>query len=325
MTALKTTNPLLFEEKYAFWPNRYTDFDVHWEKMKDESSQSMKARLVATGRLKVDHLGNLAEGAKIVLMSGPTNGEPIPCTTVPPLRINHISLEITFPNELMVENKHATNMFSQQFRVGKGNCLFGTDEQKANKKKFKDKQDIKKGLVTQTMFKTFLRGMQEFEAEQKERLKKDETEEDEQGSYEQGNYEEDSDDDHSGDRHHSRNSYPGRNYFQHGRHIGSPGRPYQQRFTPTSEMKDATTMAANMTIGSNSVPTEETPHKNKESLDVEVAIDKMVMEPVLRASLAGSPQVGCIFRQHGRVFYIISSPTRPLCSLHKTLGLSNQG
>ena len=38
MTALKTTNPLLFEEKYAFWPNRYTDFDVHWEKMKDEAS-----------------------------------------------------------------------------------------------------------------------------------------------------------------------------------------------------------------------------------------------------------------------------------------------
>ena len=184
MSALKTTNPLLFEEKYAFWSNRYTDFDVHWEKTKDEVSQTVKARLVATGRLKIHHLGNLAEGAKVVLMSGPTGGEPMPCTTVPPLRINHISLVITFPHELEIENEHATNTFSQQFRVGKSNCLFGTGEQNTNKKIFKEKQDIKRGLMSRAMVTSLIRGIHEYDMEQKEKLKKEETEPTEQGSYE---------------------------------------------------------------------------------------------------------------------------------------------
>ena len=67
-------------------------------------------------------------------------------------------------------------------------------------------------------------------------------------------------------------------------------------------MKDAVAMTSKMTIGkTNSAPTEETLHKNNESLDEDMAFNKVVIEPVLQESLAGLPQVGFILRPPGRV------------------------
>ena len=305
MSALKTTNPLLFEDKYAFWSNRYTDFDVHWEKTRDDINQVVKAQLVATGRLRIDHLGKLAEGAKVVLMSGPTCGNPMPCTTVPPLRINHVFLDITFPHELEIENKHATNKISQKFRVGKNNCLFGTGEQSTNRKIFKDKQDIKRGLVSETMVTSIIKGVLKYgkEQENSEKLKKEENESTEQGGYEGESDHHTDDEEPTEATHQSWNKYPGREgFFQHSSNNGSSSRPYQQPFNRTSEMKDAVAMTSKMTIGkTNSAPTEETPHKNNESLDEDMAFNKVVIEPVLQESLAGLPQVGFILRPPGRV------------------------
>ena len=304
ISALATTNPILHDEKYGLWSNRFTDFDVHWEKTRDDATQVVKGQLVATGKMRLEHLGKLGEGAKVVLMAGPINANPMPCTTVAALRINHVLLDIEFPQAREIENAHADDIFSKTFKVGKNNCLYGSNEQKTNKKKFKTKQDAKRGIVPTSTITSIIAGVFDYAAEKEriEKLRKEENEiAEEEGSGEDSDHHKDDEAPPEATPQFWNNYASHGGIFQHARNNGSSSRSYQPSFNMTPEMKDALDMTSKMTTGkTNSVPTEATQQKNNESVDEDMAFNELVITPVLQESIAGLSQVGFMLKPPGR-------------------------
>ena len=296
LSALATNNPILHDEKYGLWSNRFTDFDVHWEKARDGATQVVKGQLVATGKMRLEHLGQLSEGAKVVLMEGPIMANPLPCTTVGALRINHVLLDIEFPLEKEIENAHATDTFSKTFKVGKDNCLYGFKAQEKNKKKFKTKQEQRRGLISTDTISTIISGMVEY-AERRDKLREEEKEVAE--DHDSG----DDDDDPPKETSQLWSSYASHGgSYQHGRNNGSYSRPYLQNFNMTPEMKDARDLTSKMTTGlpAISVPTEEDQHQQDDSVDEAMAFNKLVITPVKKESIAGESQVGLTFKPPSR-------------------------
>ena len=59
--ALKTTDPVKHEEKYSFWDNRYSDFDMNWMKIRNVTSNIIEGHLMATGKLRIPNLGMMSQ------------------------------------------------------------------------------------------------------------------------------------------------------------------------------------------------------------------------------------------------------------------------
>ena len=154
--ALKTTDPIKYEEKHSFWEDRYSDFGLHWKKIRNNDTNVIEGHLMACGNLRIPNLGEMSEGCRVSLMSGIIKDEPLPLTKVGDLRINHIYLDIIFDSAIQIENPdHAVNN-SKTFKVGLSNQLYGHQAVLKNLNAFKKKQDEKKGRVTREFLQSFM-------------------------------------------------------------------------------------------------------------------------------------------------------------------------
>ena len=120
--AVEIADPVKYDAQYAPWLNRYTDFEMKWFKTKSADTNEIEGQLVGMGRPRINHLGKIGEGSKVVLMRGPILNDPLPTTEVGDLRINHLSMEIKFLEPVKLDdNKEAERCF----KVGYRNKLFG--------------------------------------------------------------------------------------------------------------------------------------------------------------------------------------------------------
>ena len=153
---VETTDPVKYDAQYAPWLNRYSDFTMKWEKTRNKETNEVEGQLVAVGRPRIKHLGKIGEGCKVVLMKGPMLADPLPTTEVGDLRINHLSMKITFLEPLQLDDNEREE---KNFKVGYRNKLFGDELREKNKNKFKIKQAEKKGTFTQDMLQTLIDSM----------------------------------------------------------------------------------------------------------------------------------------------------------------------
>ena len=162
--AVETTDPVAYDEQYAPWFNRYSDFKMSWVKTRNEETNDIEGQLIATGRPRIEHLGKIGEGSKVTLMKGPILTDPLPTVEVGDLRINHLLMEINFVEPVELDDNTTAE---KSFKVGHRNKLFGKKTREENKKTFKDKQAEKKGIFTKAMLQNLLKGMAEIAVEEK--------------------------------------------------------------------------------------------------------------------------------------------------------------
>ena len=154
--ALELNDQVAYENQYAPWFNRYSDFKLSWTKSKDSDTHEIMGHLMATGVPRIRNLGKIGEGCSVSLMSGPMLQEPLPTTSVGDLRINHLQMEIEFKDPLKLDGNPSE---SQIYKVGHKNQLFGDELRTTNRQKFKDAQALKKGPNTQEFLTDLLRGL----------------------------------------------------------------------------------------------------------------------------------------------------------------------
>ena len=152
---LETNNPVEYDDKYANWSNRYSDFSMKWTKIRNVNTNVIEGHLIATGRPRLEHLGKIGLGCRVSLMHGPIMNEPLPTTKVGDLRINHLHLEIRFdqPVEIKVGDEKCTI-----FKVGHENKLYGETARETNLMKFKEKKEQKNG-TTEDILRTLVQGI----------------------------------------------------------------------------------------------------------------------------------------------------------------------
>ena len=155
--ALKVSDPNKYDEKHAVWDNRFTDFDLKWVKKKDEISNTVQAHLMAEGKLRIKHLGEMSRGCRVSLMRGKMNDDPLPVTRVAPLRVNHVSMVITFALPKLIHNPEHRNNTSDSFKVGRNNLLYGSVARDTNLHKFKEKEEKKSGKITNDLMRSFMK------------------------------------------------------------------------------------------------------------------------------------------------------------------------
>ena len=153
---LEANDPVEYDDKYATWSNRYSDFSMKWAKIRNRNTHVIEGHLLATGRPRLENLGKIGLGCRVSLMSGPILNEPLPTTKVGDLRINHLLLEITFEEPVKIEEDDEPGT---TYKVGHENQLYGEVVRNSNLKKFKAKQDQKKGAVTTELLRTLLQSM----------------------------------------------------------------------------------------------------------------------------------------------------------------------
>ena len=93
--SLELTDQVAYENRYAPWFNRYTDFKLSWTKSKHPDTHEILGHLMATGKPRIENLGKIGDGCSVSLMSGPILHQPLPTTSVGDLRINHLQMRIT--------------------------------------------------------------------------------------------------------------------------------------------------------------------------------------------------------------------------------------
>ena len=173
ITALVTADPMAYDNQYANWSNRYSDFKVSWVKARNEKTNVIEGRLIATGRPRFKNLGKVGLGSQVILMYGPLSNDPLPTTKVGDLRINHLSMEITFDVMTKPPGNESEGTF---FKVGHKNKLYGDELRAKNKKAFKEEQDMKKGAFSKKVLTNLLKTMAEVVIDEKN--KKEEAEDD---------------------------------------------------------------------------------------------------------------------------------------------------
>ena len=130
--ALETKDPVAYDEQYAPWFNRYSDFKMSWVKTRNVDTNDIEGQLIATGRPRIEHLGKIGQGCKVTLMHGPILNDPLPTIEVGDLRINHLLLEINFEEPVKLDDNRTAGTF---FKVGHRNNLFGNKLREKNTKK----------------------------------------------------------------------------------------------------------------------------------------------------------------------------------------------
>ena len=147
---LKISDPVLHDELFSDWENRFSDLSVHWQKKRDNDGV-LYGSLIAAGRLRFKGLGNISEGCSLTLMRGPLKTNPLPVTKVTPLRVNHLNMTVEFATDVTRDNPdHVTNT-SRSFKVGKDNFLYGAAARVDNLKTAKQKKSEKQEQQTRDM------------------------------------------------------------------------------------------------------------------------------------------------------------------------------
>ena len=157
---LKISDPVLHDELFSDWENRFSDLSVHWQKKRDNDG-ILYGSLIASGRLRFEGLGNISEGCSLTLMRGPLKTDPLPVTKVTPLRVNHLNMTVEFATIVTRDNPdHVTNR-STSFKVGRDNFLYGeaarVDNLEAAKQKKSKKQELQTKDMLNTLVETFVK------------------------------------------------------------------------------------------------------------------------------------------------------------------------
>ena len=142
---LKTTDPVAHDVRFSSWTNRYSDFSTEWRKKKNPDTGEMEGHLVAVGRPRLNHLGDIGKGSIFYIMQGSMRDQPLPSIKVGDVRLNHLQFQITFTIATSFR-KDTTN--STDFMVGHDNALYGLPERNDLKDKFIKKRQQKTQPVT---------------------------------------------------------------------------------------------------------------------------------------------------------------------------------
>ena len=140
ITDMKTTDPVAHDIKFSSWTNRYSDFSTEWRKKKNPDTGEIEGHLVAVGRPRLNHLGDIGNGSIFYIMHGSMQNQPLPSIKVGDVRLNHLQFQIIFTTPTRFRDNTTD---STDFRVGHDNALYGRPERDALKEKFKEKKQQK--------------------------------------------------------------------------------------------------------------------------------------------------------------------------------------
>ena len=237
---LKISDPVLHDELFSNWENRFSDLSVHWQKKRDNDGV-LYGSLIATGRLRFPGLGNISEGCSLTLMRGPLKTDPLPVTKVTPLRLNHLNMTVEFATIVTRANPDHVPNDSRSFKIGRDNFLFGEEARVDNLKSAKEKKSKKQEQQTREMLNTLVENFVKLATDTAKNVRRpEETEPTEEGA----NGQDPTPQQYSSAGNHAR--YPS----HHGGEFGFGSHPYHNIFDSPEERQDCIDLAKKFTMGS---------------------------------------------------------------------------